>query len=77
MLTGLERIGDVLARDERTQRESARQALGHNHDVGLDPVSLDGEQHPGASKSALHLVDHQQDSIPIENLSHTTQIPGR
>ena len=77
MLTRLETVCDRLAGDEHTQRKPAGHALGHGHDVGLDPGLLDREQPPAAAEAALHLVDHQQDAVRIEDRAHALQVAVR
>ena len=50
-------------RDERSERETRRDALGQTDDVGLHVPVLDGEQLSGPAHARLHLVDHHQDAM--------------
>ena len=59
---------EVAAGDHGPQgHEAATQRLGQGHDVGLDPVALDGEQRPGPPQAGLHLVgDEERAGLPAE-----------
>ena len=48
---------------DRRDREARRDALRHDHDVGLDARVLDREHAPGAGESGLHLVGDEQDPV--------------
>ncbi len=56
---GRQHVADRLGVRERAHRESAAEALGQAHDVGLDAGVLDREPLAGAAESGLDLVDDQ------------------
>ncbi len=62
---GDRRIHDLLLADDGRQRESAREALRHGHQIRLDAVVLDSKHLAGASKAGLDLVDDEHDAVLV------------
>ena len=73
MIAWLERVGDLLARDARADREARSQRLRKRHDVGRDVVVLECEPLPRASESGLHFVDDQRRAALVAELSSSRQ----
>ena len=49
-------FGNLGSRDDRRDRKSVSHSLGHRHDVGHDPVTLEApEVFPGTPESGLNL----------------------
>ena len=51
--------------DDRRQRQAGGEALGHHHQIGLDPRVLIAEHPAGSSEAALHLVGDEHDAVPL------------
>ena len=58
----------LASRAEGGEGKSARDALGHANDVGLDAGVLDREHLAGATETALHLVGDEQDAVLLATL---------
>ena len=56
---------DVGAGDQRRQRQPAGETLAGGDHVGDDAVVLACPHPPGATDAGLHLVDHEQDAVPV------------
>ncbi|GBD12970.1 hypothetical protein HRbin24_00991 [bacterium HR24] len=62
---------------QRSDGETAAQALGQGHHVGRGVVELVGEEGAAAAQSRLHLVQHEEDARLAAPLPHLTQVVGR
>ncbi len=51
--------------EARAHRETAADALGDGHDVGMNPGVFIGEQAPGAPDAGLDLVEDQQQRVLV------------
>ena len=58
-------FGRLGAGEARPQRKAAADGLGDRHDVGRDADRLIDEQRAGAAHAALHLVEDQQQAVPV------------
>ncbi len=58
---GRRRVHDVGAPNHAAQGHTRRQRLGDNHQVGLNPVMIDGKHAARAAEARLNLVGHEQD----------------
>ena len=70
-------VHDVLAGDDPRQRQSGRDALGHDQDVRLHVPVADREDLAGAGEARLDLVGDQQDPVLPGDLPEPRQEPGR
>jgi putative spermidine/putrescine transport system permease protein len=71
----LEHLEHLLGRHHAGDRGIARgHALGHRHEIGLDPVMLIAEPFAGAAHAADDLVDMQQDVVFAADLLHARPI---
>jgi hypothetical protein len=61
----------------RTDGEAGPEPLGQSHDVGLYALVLTGEHPAGPSDARLHLVEDQQDAVPVAEFAQPGQEPGR
>jgi hypothetical protein len=62
---------------EREREPVAADGLGHAHDVRLDPGHLEAEERPGPAAAHLHVVDDEQDAVPLAPLRQATKPGGR
>ena len=53
------------------------QALGDDHQVGRRAFRLHCVQHAGAAHAAHHFVGDPQHAVPITDLAHALEVPGR
>ena len=61
-------LGGLVGGQERADRKAAADALGDRHYVRRDAGPLVREQLAGAAHAALHLVEHQQQPVPVAHL---------
>ena len=74
---GGHRVDDLLLREHGADRlVAAAQALRDRHEVGHDAFLLARVQRPGAAHPAHHLVQDQQDAVPVADLAHRLEIAG-
>ena len=62
--------GDLLAGQNRADREAAAEALGAGHDVGNHVVELIAVQRARAADAGLHLVEDQQNAVFVAQRAH-------
>src|SRR5262249_26389212 len=73
--TLLERGEDLFLHEERPYgRIAAAQSLRYCHQVGTCSFLLAGMQRAGAPHSAHHLVEDEQDVMPIADIADTLEI---
>ncbi len=60
-------------REKGAERESAADALGDRHDVGLDPGPLAGEELAGAADAGLHLVGDEKQAVLVAERAQRRQ----
>ena len=70
---GTPRLHEVGPRDHRGQRHAAGDALGGQHDVGLDAPVLDRPHLPGPTRARLDLVGDEQDAVAVAQLAETLE----
>src|SRR6266576_5393233 len=58
-------VHDLRAAHRDAQRHARRYALRHANDVRLDPSVLHSPPLAGATHTTLHLVDDQQNAVPV------------
>ncbi len=71
---GRQQFGGRPDGQARTDGQPAAQSLGQCHDVRSDAVVLVSEKSTGAAHSGLHLVEHQQSTVPRRDISRGSQI---
>src|SRR5690606_17003459 len=64
------------AQRERHRDAVAADRLGQADDVRLDACFLEAEERPGAAAAHLHVVDDQQDLVPLAQLGQRPQPLG-
>ena len=71
-------LGERLADDHRAERHVARvDALGDGDDVRDDVPVLAGEPAARAPEARHHLVEHEQDPVPVAHLADRLEIAVR
>ena len=58
------------------RRKTAAQALRDRHQVGTDSLLLAGVQRAGAAHAAHHLVENEQNAVPVADLAHAAEVAG-
>ena len=66
-------LGGLGGREARPHRETAADALGDRHDVGLDAAPLMREQPAGAPDAGLHLVEDEEHAMFVAELAQAAQ----
>ena len=64
----LTRLPDVQVRADKRERKRqavAADGLGHADDVRLDAGGLEAEERSSAAAAHLHVVDDEQDAVPL------------
>src|SRR5262249_40410830 len=61
--TGIGRVHDAFATDDRPERISARERLGDGHEIGFDAVMLDRPHLAGTAEARLYFVGDEHDAI--------------
>ncbi len=70
-----ERLEDLGAHEHGAdRREAAAQALGDRHQVRRDALLLAGVQGARAAHAAHHLVEDQQDAVPVADLADALEV---
>ena len=68
---------DGLLRDHHADGQSRAEALGQRHDVGRDAPVLAREHLAGTPDAGLHLVEDQQDAVPVAQRPQAGEEPVR
>src|SRR5688572_15772905 len=66
----------ALARHDRADRHARAESFCGKEDVGLDLVVLAREHPPFAPNTALNLVAHEQDAVPVAELAKRREEPS-
>ena len=71
-------VDDLAARDHGAKRHVARvDSLRDAQNVGHDVPVLAGKPLPGAPEPRHHLVEDQQDAVPVADLAHALEVAVR
>jgi len=69
--------GRGSAGEAGSDRHARREALGEQHDVGLNPGVLIDEPLARAAQPALDFVHHEQPTLAVAKLAQIAQVPHR
>src|ERR1035437_7960197 len=70
-------LREALLGEKRPQRQSGGDGLGNANHVGHHAEVLEGEELPGASQSALNLVEDERGLVLVGQLAARLQKFGR
>src|SRR5262249_12019500 len=73
VISGLERAGALVCDEQRADRQAVGQTLRERHGVRLHAEPLPREERPRASDTRLHLVEHEQRTVPVGELARTRE----
>ena len=67
------RVHDLRLAEHARERQPGGDRLGDRDQVGLDAVVLDREHPAGAAEAGLHLVDDEDDPVPVADRAHARE----
>src|SRR4051812_25230487 len=70
VISGLEAVCNFCARREAAEWKAVGNSLRRGQNIGLDAVVLDAKHSAGTTKSRLHFIGDEEDSVTIKDLLH-------
>ena len=75
--SGGQAFDDLRPPEHARERHPGRDRLGDGDQVRFDVVVLDGEEPPRAGDARLHLVDDEDDAVPVADLPQPAHVVPR